>query len=383
MKIAFVSKENPFNRRAWSGTIYSMFSCLKKIKNYKVHAIGPLSDFYRVKEIIKRNYFKFFYNSKFDSSRTLKLSKYYSKQVDENIKNKNFNFIFTSDPTLVSYIKSKIPIIIWIDATFESYYKLYFKNQKIHKETVKQGKIIEKKAFLSSKYVFFSSKWALNSAVYRYPKLKKKFKIIKYGSNFSFEPRQQSVLKSINIKKNNLKNLNFISVGVDWDRKGMGKAIKLINYLNFKGIKSKLTIIGSKPKDHSSQIKNIKIIDFLDKNILKQEKKLSQLYLNSHFNLFFTKAEAYGISLVEACAHGVTSIVNDIGGVTSIIKKNINGKSFHINVSISKIGNYIIKLISKKKNYDKLCSRAYYNYSKNLSWDYSGKIIKKLLKNNF
>ena len=162
----------------------------------------------------------------------------------------------------------------------------------------------------------------------------------------------------------------------------MNKAIKLINYLNSKGIKSKLTIVGSQPKKKNFRIKNAKIISFLDKNILKQEKELSKLYLNSHFNLFFTKAEAYGISLVEACAHGVPSIVNNVGGVSSIIKNNINGKFFNIKASVSVIGNYIINLTKKKKNYKKLCSSAYHYYFEDLSWDCSGKKIKKLLKNN-
>ena len=88
MKIAFVSREDPFNRGAWSGTINSMFNCLKKIKNIKVYALGPLNDFYRIKEVLKRNYYNFFFNSKFDSNRTINLSKYYSNQIDQNIKDK-------------------------------------------------------------------------------------------------------------------------------------------------------------------------------------------------------------------------------------------------------------------------------------------------------
>ena len=383
MKIAFVSREDPFNRGAWSGTINSMFNCLKKIKNIKVYALGPLNDFYRIKEVLKRNYYNFFFNSKFDSNRTINLSKYYSNQIDQNIKGKKFNFIITNDSTLVAYIKSKIPIIIWTDATFKGYFNLYFKDKKINKETIRQGKIIEKEAFLKSRFVCFSSKWALKSAVNSYPNLKKKFRIIKYGSNFSFEPHKKNIFKSISIKKKNLNKLNFISVGVDWNRKGMSKALKLINYLNSKGIKSKLTIVGSKPKNSSLDLKNTKIIEFLDKNILEQEKQLSKLYLNSHFNLFFTKAEAYGISLVEASAHGVPSIVNKVGGVTSIIKENINGKSFNINTSIKVIGNYIINLIKKKNNYNNLCNGAYYSYCKSLSWMCSSKKINKLLKSSF
>ena len=52
------------------------------------------------------------------------------------------------------------------------------------------------------------------------------------------------------------------------------------------------------------------------------------------------------------------------------------------NFEINTIGNYIINLTKKKKNYKKLCSSAYHYYFEDLSWDCSGKKIKKLLKNN-
>ena len=381
MKIAFISRENPLNRKAWSGTIYSIQKCLRNINSYKVYNFGPLKDLYRIKEVLKRNYYNFFLNTKFDSNRTINLSRYYSKQIDQKLDKKKYDYIFTTDPTLVAFIKSKIPVIIWTDATFDSYYKLYFKNKKIHKDTLRQGKIIERKAFENSKFIFFSSKWALNSGARTYPKIKRKFKVIKYGSNFSSDPLRKKIIKNVKKRSDNLKNINLISVGVDWKRKGMNDAIKLNKYLNLKGIKSKLTIVGSFPTNNNLSLNNTKIIRFLDKNIPNDEKKLSEMYLKSHFNVLFTRAEAYGISLVEANAHGIPNIAYDIGGIQSIIKNGINGKVFNKYEKINEIGNHIINIIKNKNSYISLCNRSYMKYIKDLKWDASGKKIKKLLKN--
>ena len=77
--------------------------------------------------------------------------------------------------------------------------------------------------------------------------------------------------------------IQLLTIGTDWQRKNMDKAIKVNNELNINNISSELTIVGINPKSSSLLPKNIKIVGFLDKKNNKELQKLKKLYQNSHF----------------------------------------------------------------------------------------------------
>mgnify|MGYP001237202325 FL=1 len=50
--------------------------------------------------------------------------------------------------------------------------------------------------------------------------------------------------------------------------------------------------------------------------------RLKKLYLNSHFLIHLSNAEAFGLVLNEASAHGLPIIANNIDGIKYVIRKN-------------------------------------------------------------
>ena len=124
--------------------------------------------------------------------------------------------------------------------------------------------------------------------------------------------------------------------------------------------------------------KNINLINFINKNTLKGEEKISKYLIKNHFHLLFSNAEAYGISLVEANSRGVPNISFKVGGISHIVKDEVNGKLFKINDNLEIIADYIIKKYKNKNEYKKLAQNSYKEYRNKFSYD---KIIPKLLKN--
>ena len=100
--------------------------------------------------------------------------------------------------------------------------------------------------------------------------------------------------------------------------------------MNKKGQKTRLYIIGAKKPYNLRFGENIVFIDFLNKNCIQDNKRLTKLFFNSHFHVLFTKAEGCGVVFAEASAFGLFSITHDLGGIPEMIKNGINGRRFDI-----------------------------------------------------
>ncbi len=308
----------------------------------------------------------------------------YRRTLDIKLKKKlnyikDIDFLLTFDTSLIAYVKTEIPIILWTDMLYSDYYKHYYGKKKISKSTINSINFIEKKALNNCSKVILATKWAVLKARHKYKKLSKKIYLLHYGTNFKSDFKLKKINQSIN--KRSRRNLNLITLSVDWKRKGLSKIIKLNNLINKKAIKSKLKIIGISEKKLSNL--NVETINFINKNNKQGEKKLSRHLLKSHFHILFSSAEAYGVSLVEANSRGVPNISLKIGGISQIIKNRTNGLIFKKNTSLQLIADKIIKIFKDKTRYTNLAKSSYNEYKKNFAYKILiPKLIKIIKKNN-
>lgn len=365
MKIGIISRTDLDNKLFWSGVPSTICEKFKKEK-IKFVKIDNLNQNFRKLYVIKREYFKYFKKEKFDETYNIKVSKNYSNQLSSRLKNiSNLTHLLTFDMSLVSFLKTEIPIIVWTDTLYTDYYQNYFKDQKISKSSLDDIKSLEFATVKKCKLILFSSKWSLNNAKQKYKKFKNKFKLLEFGPSLINEISQKKIKKKIFKREKN--KIKLISLSVDKKRKGVDKQIRLMNYINKQGIKCELTIIGHKSKkDYKNP--NLKFLGFINKNKVLGENKISTYLLNSHFHVLFSKAEAYGISLIEANSRGLPNISFDVGGIPHIIKNKINGKLFKKNEKIEIIGNYIISTFSDVKKYRNLSISSYLEFKKKFNY---------------
>ena len=134
MNIAIISRESIENKLYWSGTINSIYSNLKLKKNLNIIKIDNLDNSLRKLFAVKRQFLKYVKNIKFDEAYNINVSKNFAKQINrklELIKYKKINYILCFDSSLISYLQTDIPIILWTDLLYSDYYNHYFKNIKI------------------------------------------------------------------------------------------------------------------------------------------------------------------------------------------------------------------------------------------------------------
>jgi len=379
MNIAYITKEDPTNRSYWSGTSFFIYQCLINTNN-NVICLGPLNDFFRIFFILIEKFFSLF-NIKYDSHRSIFLSKFYAFQIRRKLKKyfKKIDIIIVHQGTLVSFLHTDIPIVIWTDATFNLYSNSYYKNFTLHKNNFNNGNYLESLSLNKAQNIIYSSKWAVNDAINFYNIPRTKIIHIPFGANFLSLPIISTISKNI-LRKKKSKICKLITIGVDWKRKGINKSIEVVKRLNDLGLKSTLNIIGVQNKDKKNYGKNILIYDYIDKKLNEGEKKISQLLLKAHFFLLLSDAETFGIVYAEASAHGLPSLANDINGVSSVVKNKVNGILFDTKDSPEFIAKNIYKLFINKKKYEAFAFRSYNYYLKNLDWN---KISVKLSKEVF
>ena len=73
----------------------------------------------------------------------------------KTFREKNIDYIFVHQCSLISYLETDLPIFIWTDLTFDLFYKTYFKKYKqFSSNSIITGNKLEKMALLKAKKYF-------------------------------------------------------------------------------------------------------------------------------------------------------------------------------------------------------------------------------------
>ena len=370
--ILFLTRLDPNNLRSWSGINYFILKILKK--HFSVTTVGPLSNRIRFFYV----FIRFFYSIlkiKFDIDRPILVAKDFAKQIEKKIKNIKYDAIITSDTYLVTFLKTSKPIFIYTDIDFYNYYKHYYKNINISSRTIVEGNLCEEISLKKAKKIILTSNWAIKNCSRYYKLPSNKFTRLPFGANLLSIPSTKKVHQYI--KKKSRKVCNLISIGVHWNRKGMDKAVDLVNAINKKGQNCKLFIVGAKPPKNYTLSKKVIILNFLDKN--KNKGNFSKLLSKMHFHVLFSKSEAFGVVNCEASAYGIYTATHNVGGISGAIIDHVNGFKFSKNTNIDFVANHLIKIFSNYKIFLAKSFSSRRHYEKALDWNIISSKIKQLI----
>ena len=126
MIIGIISRANLENRLFWSGTENSVYNNLKLKDKIKIIKIDNLNNSLRKIFAIKREYLRIIKKIKYDETYNDTISKNFSRQIENRIKDINLDYLLTFDTSLVAYLKTNIPIILWTDILYSDYYEHYY-----------------------------------------------------------------------------------------------------------------------------------------------------------------------------------------------------------------------------------------------------------------
>jgi len=359
MNIIFLTRLDPRDITAWSGTSYHIYHKLKE--KHIIEVIGP--------EIFKQ--FLQFKNGNFHEIIQIPNYRYYSslgELFSERLSTLKCDLIFFGDMLFIPFDK-QIPFIHLSDMTFEQN-TVYFGYHKIEDKETYIG--FEKSLLENAFRIIYSSEWIKQKAVDYYHIDTKKIDVVEFGANIP-DPTEYSVEIDTTICR-------LVFIGKDWEIKGGDKLLEIYQILKDDGFPCTLTIVGSGNKEIDIDCDGITVYHFLDKSKPSDLEKLCNILSESHFLVLPTKFDAFGIVFCEASAYAVPSIAADVGGVSQAVKEGKNGYLLPADATAADYAEKIKTAFNDREGYLKLRQSSRHEYETRLNWDVWGEKVNKILE---
>jgi len=373
MKIAYICTDDPYNKHSWSGTNYYVRQSIEAqghevycIYGYKPH----LTFLYQLKMYLAR-----IFGKRYLPRRNKQTSLQWAGYIKKNIIS-GTDVIFSIGTTPVACLEVDIPICILVDGIFEQMRHFYQWND-LASRCVKESNELEQSALNKCKKVISCSKETGKCIMDYYNVPKEKLAIIPLGANLDIVPDRDFIFRSILTRDKMVCHLLF--VGVEWERKGADIVLAATKILHERGMRVTLHLCGLKqvPVELPSYVVNHGFLRKSEKNEFEQ---LLILYRTSHFLFVPSLAEAYGLVFCEASAYGLPSISHRLGGLTTIVEDDINGKLFEIGTPPEVFADYIENEFADNEKYIKLSQKSRLRFEELLNWDVAGKSMSALME---
>ncbi|GEO07612.1 glycosyltransferase family 4 protein [Segetibacter aerophilus] len=375
MKIAYVTTYNALDIHKWSGLGYYIAKSIEDQSN-EIEYIGNLNAKPNLSLRLKSKLYEKL-GKNFALEREPYIAKQYARQAERLVKKSNIFFSPGTIPT--AFLQSNKPKVLYTDATFAGLIDFYPEFSNFSRETIKHGNEIEQAALSSSAMVIFSSNWAATTAIESYNVNPDKLKVVPFGANVEHNYAYEDI-KAI-VRQRSTDECNILFSGVDWKRKGGQFAIEVAKKLNQLGLSTKLHLLGlTSIPDYSILPDFVINHGFVSKSTEEGKKQINRIITNSHFLILPTNSDASPLALSEANSFGTPCVCSNVGGITTIIKDYINGKTFPLSATVDDYATYIYEAFKDNLRYQELALGSFNEYKVRLNWNVAGAEINKLLK---
>ncbi|MGN8226145.1 glycosyltransferase family 4 protein [Gracilimonas sp. BCB1] len=379
MKIGYITKQHPSNRRAYSGTHYYMFKALKQSFE-EVVPFGPVDSNYKIIPKAKGRLLRMMTGKVYKYQYDIGLAKRMAAIIDQKIAEHQPDALLASlmNPEM-AYVKSDVPFYLTSDATSVLLNEVYGSHSNLHPLSVKEAMHLERKAFDKATKLILPLQWLADSAMKDYGVPSSKIEVIPYGANLDTEISEDEVEQIIKRRQESSK-IKLLFVGIRWEEKGGPFAVKVLRSLLEKGIDAELYIVGCKP-EIPNQPEGIKTIGFVDKETEQGRTRLDQLYKEATFFIMPTQAECVGMSFIEAASYALPAIGSETGGVPEAVVDNETGLICGPSHSPDDVADWIIAVRKEEKRYTKLSQQAYDKYRHDMNWENWSKRVRDVIDN--
>ncbi|MCA9427679.1 MAG: glycosyltransferase family 4 protein, partial [Candidatus Omnitrophica bacterium] len=355
MKIGFLSKHDPTNPRAWSGTPHYMLKALEDCGG-EIQVLAPidvpwLEQAGRAVNFASRTLLK----KRIRAQEFLSLPKLYGGIGDRMISETDPDVLYCpAASSIIPFLKTDKPIVYTSDATFSLMRDYYDRFSDLWASSSEKANRFERLALERSDLIVYPTEWAAKSAVEDYGISRKKIRVVPYGANLTEEPDGVTDRFESDVCR-------LLFLGVDWERKGGEIAFEALEFLTQKGLPVELVVCGCIPPENFNH-PNLRVIPFLNKREREDRLRLIELLETSSFLLLPTRKECYGIVFCEASAYGLPSITTDTGGVSGVVTNGVNGYTLPPEDRGEAYGKLIYQLLENRENYLELRTKTRLEY---------------------
>lgn len=374
LKIAYLSSNDPADKKVWSGTHYSIYTSLKKLPA-DVTILGPYEPKLAVMiGKIMTGLSQLLFKKRYNYRHSYLLAKAYGKYFNKKLSVGSYDIIIAPAATCeLAFVKTTIPIFYISDSTINLSLNYHKALTGLLSFSEKETKKIEQLALSNCSIIIVSSNWAAKSLTDDYGISKEKVKILPFGANMELLPGKKEVET-----KQASEICKLLFIGVYWESKGGDIAYNCFLELLKMGIDVELTICGCTPPENIIHPK-IKIIPFINKNTNDGMQQLYSVFLNHDFLILPTRFDCSPIVICEASAFGVISIITDTGGVSGHLSVGKNG--FLVPYEDTGLGyaTIIASVFNDKEKFNQLKISSREEFENKLNWDVYGEKLSQII----
>ncbi|NBW35240.1 MAG: glycosyltransferase [Cytophagia bacterium] len=358
-KIIFLSSKQPFTKKDWSGIPFFLYQALDQV--YDVEYVS-LPQFKRLK------LFGYYFNKVFHLVTGKKYLMDYGLIIallngfagTWKMRKRKAKFIFSpAGLSEIAFLSTAVPIVSFGDCSTLQLIDYYTALINVSGFSRKEIEFVESKAFKRTKISILSSSWAGDFVKHQY---RKDSTIIPFGSNLNIS--YDRLPKSFYAKQT---EYHLLFIGVDWKRKGGDIAVQTHKQLIDMGIKSKLTIVGTKPPANLLLPGFVTVIPNLNKDSNEGEEFLKSLFERASFFILPTLADCTPIVIAEAYSFGIPVLSSDTGGISSMVMHEVTGYLIH-DYDPKSYAKRVHQLISDPSLYRTLSENCLKYYKEKYNW---------------
>lgn len=176
----------------------------------------------------------------------------------------------------------------------------------------------EERAIALSACTIYSSHYMAERAVQEFPRIDPaKIRAIPFGLNADAVPDAVP-------PKPPLRPLRLLFIAKEWERKGGSVAVAALRALRARGVPAQLTVIGSSAPEALAD-PDVEVIPYLDKNRRRDARRFADRLARAHILLLPTRADCTPMVIAEANAYGCPVLVTRTGGIPSLVEPGRNG----------------------------------------------------------
>ena len=364
-RIAYLSVNDPLDKRSWSGTTYYVGQTVQKNIG-DVDFLGPVKFPWLLDRVLRgiAKLNRVVFNEEYYTKYSLLQSWYASRWLKRRMKGEYDFILAPASSPVMGFFRTDLPVIHFHDATFNLLSNYYKEFEKASRFTRWEGEYLERRALRNSDLSVYTSVWAGESALKHYKIPADKVYVMPIAANMDVIPSKDMIYDK---EKNTALTLLFLAV--EWDRKGGAIAFETLRYLVDRlGINAKLIVCGCIPPA-SFEHPSMEVIPFLNKNIPADYQRFVELLSTSHFLILPTRADCSLLVACESNAYGMPAITTRTGGVPDVVLDGVNGYCLPLEAGGAEYGKLIADLFADKQKYHELVASSRKRFDDVLNWD--------------
>ena len=361
LSIAYITVDDPADRRTWSGINHFMLQALRR-KVEHVDTLGPLRPQPLLFLLRLANQLLWRLTGKrFNYRDSFLLSRAYARLIRPRLQDADL-IIAPAGLSTTALLYTELPIVYVNDRCVAGALDYHRILSDLLGASRRESLALERKALANASLAVYSSDWAADAARKALPEAAGKVRVIPFGANLEDAPPPPDP------RPFPPRRLKLLMLGVNWVDKGGPIAYDALLELKRRGQDAQLVVCGCVPPPECDDPDLVRE-GFLNKNVPADRERLVQHLRTADFMILPTRFEAYGIVFCEAAAYGLPVLATRTGGIPTIVKEGLTGFLFDPAHGGEVYAERMLELVREPERWQAMRKAARARFEGTLTWD--------------